>query len=142
MYHIQIATTDEEIASTFPVMQQLRTHLLEDQYVPLIREMQRNAAYQLALLREGGTVGAVAGFRITQSLAWHHFVYIDDLVSNEQARSKGYGTALMQWVGDYGKARGCIQLHLDSGVQRHGAHRFYLRERMDITCYHFKLDLQ
>jgi hypothetical protein len=31
---------------------------------------------------------------------------------------------------------------LDSGVQRFGAHRFYLRRRMDITSHHFALDLR
>jgi hypothetical protein len=28
-------------------------------------------------------------------------------------------------------------LDLDSGVQRHDAHRFYLRERMHISSHHF-----
>ncbi len=46
--------------------------------------------------------------------------------------------ALLDWIGRYGKERGCTSLHLDSGVQRHAAHRFYLRERMDIVFYHFR----
>lgn len=33
------------------------------------------------------------------------------------------------------------ELHLDSGVQRYGAHRFYLRHGMDITSHHFRLVL-
>jgi hypothetical protein len=33
-------------------------------------------------------------------------------------------------------------LHLDSGVQRFAAHRFYLARRMDITCHHFALKLR
>ncbi|MGX1791676.1 hypothetical protein ACWIDW_01820 [Microbacterium sp. NPDC055312] len=31
----------------------------------------------------------------------------------------------------------CRQLDLDSGVQRFDAHRFYLRERMNIDAHHF-----
>jgi hypothetical protein len=31
---------------------------------------------------------------------------------------------------------------LDSGVQRFGAHRFYLRRRMNITSHHFAIDLR
>jgi hypothetical protein len=27
--------------------------------------------------------------------------------------------------------------HLDSGVQRHRAHKFYLNRNLDIVCYHF-----
>jgi hypothetical protein len=32
----------------------------------------------------------------------------------------------------------CRALYLDSGMQRHHAHRFYLRERMEIVSYHFR----
>ena len=64
--------------------------------------------------------------------------FIDDLVTNADTRSKGHGRALLDWIGDYGRTRGCTSLHLDSGVQRHAAHRFYLRERMDIVFFHFR----
>lgn len=136
MPDIRLANTDDEIASTFHVMQQLRTHLVEQDYVSLIRK-QQGGGYQLAFLQDDGKVRAAAGFRINDCLAWGHYVYVDDLISDAQARSSGYGAALLDWVAEYGKARGCVQLHLDSGVQRHGAHRFYLRERMDIIGYHF-----
>jgi hypothetical protein len=39
------------------------------------------------------------------------------------------------------RAAGCGELHLDSGVQRFAAHRFYLRERMEIMAHHFRLKL-
>jgi GNAT superfamily N-acetyltransferase len=65
-------------------------------------------------------------------------VYVDDLVTDEASRSLGHGSALLHWVEEFGRARGCTELHLDSGVQRTGAHRFYLRERMDIVFFHFK----
>lgn len=32
---------------------------------------------------------------------------------------------------------GCHQLHLDSGIQREGAHRFYEREGMSKGAFHF-----
>lgn len=137
MYDIRLANTDEEIASTFAVMRQLRPHIAEQDYVPLVKQ-HMEGGYLLAFLQDGGRVCAAAGFRITDSLAWGHHVYVNDLISDEAARSAGYGAALLDWVASYAKERGCTQLHLDSGVQRHGAHRFYLRERMDITCYHFQ----
>ena len=141
MHTIELAATDADIASTFDVMVQLRTHLTRDRYVPLIQQMVRQSSYRLVSLKEGSEVAAVAGFRVTESLAWGRFIYVDDLISDDSARSRGYGKALLDWIAQYGKANGCTQLHLDSGVQRHGAHRFYLRERMDITCYHFQIKL-
>lgn len=141
MHDIRLADTDADIASTFGVMVQLRTHLKEDEYVALIRRQTSESGYRLVFLHDGDAVRAVAGFRITRSLAWGHYVYVDDLISDERMRSLGYGEALLDWIGRHGKAQGCAELHLDSGVQRHGAHRFYLRNRMDITCYHFRVVL-
>lgn len=141
MHDIRLATTDAEIAATFGVMAQLRTHLKEAEYVALVRRQAGESGYRLACLHDGGRVCAVAGFRITHSLAWGRHVYIDDLISDESRRSLGYGEALLDWVAAFGREQECAELHLDSGVQRHGAHRFYLRSRMDITCYHFRLTL-
>ncbi|MEH2265848.1 hypothetical protein [Nostoc sp.] len=42
---------------------------------------------------------------------------------------------------EYAKNHGCKHLSLDSGVQRFGAHRFYLMERMKITSHHFGIEL-
>ncbi len=58
------------------------------------------------------------------------------------SRSKGYGDELFAWLVAHAKANGCDQLHLDSGVQRFAAHRFYLRLRMSMTSHHFALDLR
>lgn len=141
MYDIQIAQTDSQIAATFKVMSELRAHLMESDYLPLIRKLQREMGYQLLSLCDQKTISAVAGFRIGDSLAWGHYLYVDDLVSSEGGRSRGHGKALLDWLVAHGRAQQCTQLHLDSGVQRHAAHRFYLRERMDIVFYHFRRDL-
>jgi hypothetical protein len=41
------------------------------------------------------------------------------------------------WLKDYATKRGCLQLHLDAGVQRSEAHRFYEREGMTMAGLHF-----
>ena len=48
---------------------------------------------------------------------------------------------MLDWLKAYAKELGCQQLHLDSGVQRFATHRFYLKQRMDITCHHFAVEL-
>jgi hypothetical protein len=40
------------------------------------------------------------------------------------------------------RAEGCAEFHLDSGVEKFGAHRFYLRNRMNISSHHFSLKLR
>ncbi|MCP4810765.1 MAG: GNAT family N-acetyltransferase [Proteobacteria bacterium] len=116
----------------------MRGHLDEDTYVTQVAHQQQHDNYTVAALFHDGEIRAVAGFRLATGLALGHYVYIDDLVTDDTARSEGFGGKLMAWVGQYGKDRGCTSLHLDSGVQRHSAHRFYLRERMDIVFYHFR----
>ncbi len=138
MVEIKLAETDQDVLATYRVMSQLRGHVREEDYVAQIAHQREHDNYAVAALFDEGVIRAVAGFRLATGLALGHYVYIDDLVSDSQVRSKGYGSRLMAWVGEYGKARGCTSLHLDSGVQRHDAHRFYLRERMDIVFFHFR----
>lgn len=102
---------------------------------------QERAGYRLAFIRGPAGVVAVAGFRLGESLAWGRYLYIDDLVTSPVHRSGGYGAKLLDWLRAYAVRRGCDQLHLDSGFQRSGAHRFYERAGLSKTSYHFVEEL-
>jgi len=141
MTHICLAESEEQICRCFPVMAELRPHLLEREFVERVRRQQRENGYQLAFVEESGAVRAVAGFRFAEFLAWGGILYVDDLVTASAGRSRGHGQALFDWLVARAKANGCSQLHLDSGVQRFDAHRFYLRQRMSIIAHHFALEL-
>ena len=138
---ILIAKTDGEINKCFAVLSQLRTNLTIEKFFDNVKK-QKKFGYRLAFAEDNGKVVCVAGFRISESLAWGKFMYIDDLITDSNSRSKGYGNKLMDWLIDYAKNEKCDELHLDSGVQRYGAHRFYLHKRMDITAHHFTLRLK
>jgi GNAT superfamily N-acetyltransferase len=137
---IRFALTDADIQNCFPIMAQLRPHLVEGEFVARVRQQEQDG-YRLVLPEESGDVRAVSGFRTGESLSWGGFLYIDDSVTGESSRSHGFGQQLFDWIVDFAKANGCVQLHLDSGVQRFGAHRFYLTNRMDIAAHHFSLAL-
>ena len=137
-----IAKSDEDIARCFGVIAELRPHLDEGSFVEMVRGMQ-SQGYRIVYIEEGGSVVAVAGYRIFTSLFMGKNLYVDDLVTSDASRSKGHGKALIDWLRDLARERGCTHLHLDSGTQRHRAHRFYLRQGMDIASFHFseKLDI-
>ncbi len=137
MARINIATSIQEITDLFPVMQELRSNLELNTFITQVRRQQQQYNYQLIYLQVDGSIQAVAGFRISESLAWGKFLYVDDLVTRSIARSQGYGTELFNWLVNYAIDRDCQQLTLDSGVQRFAAHRFYLQHRMAITSHHF-----
>jgi len=79
----------------------------------------------------------VAGFRVLENLFCGRFLYVDDLVTAAAQRCRGHGAALLAWLRDEARRAGCAQLHLDSGLQRRDAHRFYEREGLPVTSYHF-----
>ncbi len=86
-------------------------------------------------------VAGVAGFKQDTSLSWGKYLYVADLVVDEKVRSQKYGSALFTWLIAYAKENKCQQFHLDSGVQRFTAHRFYLNQEMYISSHHFSLIL-
>lgn len=133
---IQLADTDEAIAACYPVMRELRPHLDEQDFVQRIRR-QGEQGYQLAFSTENETPVAAAGFRLGENLAWGRFLYVDDLVTLPAQRSRGHGKALLDWLKDHATEQGCSQLHLDSGMQRKEAHRFYQREGLEASSLHF-----
>ena len=141
MIEIRLAQSEEEITSCFPVMRQLREHLAHSEFLDRVR-LQQQSGYRLCYLSEDGRVCSVAGFRFIENLASGRVLYIDDLVTEAGARSKNYGQQLFDWLLAEANAAGCDTLELDSGVQRFGAHRFYLRNRMEISSHHFRIHLK
>jgi GNAT superfamily N-acetyltransferase len=135
-------STDDEILSTYNVMSQLRPHIARDAYVETVRRMMETDGYKLAAAADDdGVIRAVAGYRFMEMLYCGKILYVDDLITDERARSKGHGRTLLDWLKDEARSRSCGQLHLDSGVQRESAHRFYFREGLTISAYHFRIVL-
>ena len=141
--NIEIANTDQQINACYPVMRELRPHIKAEDFLKRVRYQQTKGYFLVAMeaivdeADELETVVAVAGFRIGENLAWGRFLYIDDLVTNTECRSKGYGSRLLEWLNAYASTLDCEQLHLDSGLQRVDAHRFYEREGLPKTSFHF-----
>jgi len=138
---IALAETEADIARCYPVMVELRPHLSASEFATRVRKQQATG-FQLAYLEEAGEVRVVAGFRYLETLAWGKILYVDDLVAAPAQRSRGHGGQLFDWLVAQAKQNSCDEFHLDSGVQRFGAHRFYLTRRMDIICHHFALKLK
>ncbi|WP_062049304.1 GNAT family N-acetyltransferase [Bacillus sp. JCM 19034] len=138
---VKLLKTDSEIMSAFSTMKQLRPHLTKDGFLAKMRRLQKSYHYNLVAVIENDEVRAAAGYRITESLAWGNYFYVDDLITDDKSRRKGYAKILWEWLINQAKENDCEQFHLDSGVHRHDAHRFYLKGGLDITCHHFQMSL-
>lgn len=137
---IKIATADKEIADCFATMAELRPHLSADTFVQTVRRMMDSNHYGLAYLDDNG-VKAVAGFRISEWLLTGKYLEVEELVTTANARSKGYGGSLFNWLATYARQQGCRQLKLVSGVARVDAHRFYLKKGMAFEAKYFSMML-
>ena len=135
----------EHDASLEPVARiliQLRPQFTESGLIEQLRCQIDTMGYRIAAAcDDDGNVLCVAGFVIQEKLAWGKSLYVDDLVTDARGRSLGAGTCMMAWLKTHARSLGCRQLHLDSGVQRFDAHRFYLREGFRIASHHFSIDL-
>lgn len=123
-----------------PVLGQLRPHLTAESFDAVYRQghpqgLRFTAAY------DGDRCVGVAGWRIVATTATLRKLYVDDLVTAEEDRSRGVGRALLAELVHRAEEADCQVLDLDSGVQRKGAHRFYMGEGLVITSFHFALGL-
>lgn len=135
---IKFAETDDEIADCYQVMKELRPHLSPENFVAQVKRQMKNSNFQLVYLKDE-EIKAVGGIRVAEWLAGGKALEIEDLVSAENERSKGFGGELFDWILDYAKRENCDQIKLVSHVTRFAAHRFYLRKKMIIEAHYFSL---
>ena len=135
---IAVAGSDADIARCWPVMVELRPHIRTPEDLVRLVRLQLDEGYRLAFRADAkGRVVACSGYRIIRMLARGHHMYVDDLVTLPEERSAGHGKAMLDWLADEARRHGCERLQLDSGTHRVDAHRFYHREGMTISAFHF-----
>ena len=135
-------TTEKQWLEAYPVMHELRTHLSEQEYLQLLKDMTPQG-YRIFALYVNEEIVAVTG--IIQLVNFYNFkhIYVYDLVTKGSERSKGYGEELLSFIHQLAKDEDCKSVVLSSGLQRLDAHRFY-EEKMDYrkTSYSFTHELK
>jgi len=138
-FAVRLVDSDADLAAIAPVLLQLRPQYTRESLVARIRMQQRDAGYHAACAFMDGRPACIAGFVINEKLAWGRHLYVDDLVTDKNTRSRGAGKAMIDWLKSFSRAAGCTQLHLDSGMHRTDAHRFYDREGFGRNSIHFAI---
>ncbi len=138
---ILLARTAEDIGNCFAVIQELRPKLIDKTSFieKIVRQIEQG--YNLYYIREEDEVASCIGFRLFETLAWNKILYIDDLITREKSRKKGFGRTLLEYAIKQAQLEKCAEVHLDSGYQRYAAHRFYLNMGFTLYCHHFSLIL-
>lgn len=142
MHLADLSADDPRWAEALPTLRELRPHLTPELFAQVCAEGYPQGLRFTAAFDEAGRCLGVAGWRVVATTFAGRKLYVDDLVTTGAARSTGVGAALLGELERRARAAGCAELDLDSGVQRHDAHRFYMRERMVISSYHFRKSLR
>jgi GNAT superfamily N-acetyltransferase len=129
------ASNDEDIRRCWPVFHELRPHLGEAEFIRRW-QTQREEGYRIVFIESGGAVVAAAGFRVMNTMAWGKILYLDDLIALHTQHGRGWGSALLVWLQAQARAWHCEAVHLDTGYQRHAAHKAYLRNGFELNCHH------
>ncbi|WP_460520203.1 GNAT family N-acetyltransferase [Humibacter antri] len=124
------------VEDLLPILRQLRPGLEAKALERIYDEGWPQGLRFCGAYRGSHCVGA-AGWRIVANLSRGRQLYVDDLAVDEADRSRGVGAALLDAIEERACAAGCTAIALESGVQRTEAHRFYFRQRMAVTSFHF-----
>ena len=119
------------------VHRQLRTLSFAPDYAGKMKRVFAGGGRMCVATRAMSVVG-LAVYRVYENTFDGKLMYVDDLVTDDAARSTGVGKALMDHLQSLARNSGCDTYSLDSGVQRQRAHKFYFREGMFVTSFHFR----
>jgi GNAT superfamily N-acetyltransferase len=133
---VRAAEREDEVRACWPAFKELRPHIASEAEFLARWRAQTPEGYRIVFVADGAEVAAAAGYRPMTTLAWGRILYVDDLVAREPHRGKGFGTAILKFIQDEARRGGLDAVHLDTGYQRHLAHRSYLRNGFRLDCHH------
>lgn len=138
---MKIVETEQELRACYPVMKELRPHLeSEEAFVAQILR-QQGQDYHILAVWDGDEVVALAGYRYQENTVYGRFLYVDDLVTAQQHRSRRWGALLLSKLTVFAEQAQCKRLVLDTGLSNGLAQRFYFREGLLPGALRFGKDL-
>lgn len=138
---MKIAREQEDISKCYELMKQLRPHVSIEQFRESVSRMAQNQGYLLVYLENEEKIVSVAGLRLAEWLHTGKYLEIEDFITAEGYRSKGFGRKLFNEILLYAKQHECKQVRLVSGVKREDAHRFYLTNGMAFEAKYFSINI-
>ncbi len=138
---IQRVESEAHARRCYPLMAQLRLHLISEDEFICRWQQQSLDGYRLLALHVGSNILALAGYRVQENLVHGRFLYVDDLVTDANLRGAGHGAALMTRLKQDALALGCAKLVLDTPLSNALGHRFYFRHGLLATALRFSLPI-
>lgn len=116
-----------DLERCFSIIKELRPSLTLSEYILIYEEAHRTNGYEIVAIEENGEILSVMGYRILYDFVRGKHIYIDDLVSTKEARSKGLGAELLFHAENVAKELCCKSLRLCTGLDNNRGMKFYER---------------
>lgn len=120
--------SENELASVFQLMRELRPHLTEKSFTEIYHAAQKADGYALYGYYQNSVCVGLMGVRYLHDYVHGFHLYIDDLVTSEKVRSQGVGSQLLKFAENLARESKCSGLRLCTGVDNKDGMRFYERE--------------
>ena len=117
-------TTDAEWREALPVILELRPGL-DIEATLQRRTTLLSQGYKLFGLVLNGKFVCVAGVAIHPHIARGADFWVHDLVTVSEARSRGYGKAMMRYLEQLAQSMGCSRISVHTQLKRDQAQKFY-----------------
>ena len=105
---IHTAQTQADLEHFYPLLTELRPNLTFDKFLDTYYNAQKNDQYELVGFLDGEEVIALIGYRILYDFVRGRHLYIDDLITNKNFRSKGAGAFVLQFAEDKARELNCV----------------------------------
>ena len=129
-------TTWEEMIQQYPLLQQLTPNLTFESYAQYLRDMIPHNYFQVSISERDISVG-LSGYWIATKLYCGKYLEIDNFIIDATHRSKGIGSALLDWLEAEALRNGCVTMMLDAYVENFRAHQFYYRNHFIARGFHY-----
>lgn len=128
----------EDLPLAFMLLKDLRPHLTLEKFIEIYHLAHANDHFRFAGIKMGKEWTALMGFRILYDMVHGKHLYIDDLVTLPQHRSQGLGALLLEYAEAEAHRQNCSYLRLCTGVDNHGARRFYEKHQWETKVIVYK----
>lgn len=125
MQQIVLMESQLELEQAFLLMKELRPQINLHTFLDIYHQAHKTNGYEIVALKDNGQVVAIMGYRILYDYVHGKHCYIDDLVSSQHKRSKGYGTELLKYAEQFAKHQQCTGLRLCTGIENDRGKNFY-----------------
>ncbi|MBA6153330.1 GNAT family N-acetyltransferase [Gelidibacter maritimus] len=126
-----------QINTIIPLMLKLNHHKISEAVLKQRFAEMVTQNYECAALYDQDKLIGIAGMWFCTRHYSGRSVELDHVIIEDSYRKKGLGKKFMKCIYDYAAQKGFQSVELNTYVQNHPSHKFYMNEGFEILGYHF-----